>query len=97
MPKRALITAISGQDGSSLAEPLLRKGHELAEGSRLVTPLSSIAPDEVRHFGAQRHVRVRFDEPACAGDTTGMGTTRLLKASETARIMVEPDIKALHS
>lgn len=52
---------------------------------------------EVCHFGAQRHVRVRVDEPEYTRDTTGMGATRLLKASETARIMVEPDIKALHS
>ena len=53
---------------------------DLSEGSRLVTLLSSIAPDEVYHLGAQSHVRVSFDEPEYTGDTAGMGTTRLLEA-----------------
>jgi len=116
VPKKALITGITGQDGSYMAELLLQKGYEvhglirrastfntgridhlytdphdpgarlilhyadLTEGSRLVTLLSSIAPDEVYHLGAQSHVRVSFDEPEYTGDTTGMGTTRLLEA-----------------
>jgi len=116
VPKKALITGITGQDGSYLVELLLQKDYEvhglirrastfntgridhlytdphdrgarlflhyadLTEGSRLVTLLSSIAPDEVYHLGAQSHVRVSFDEPEYTGDTTGMGTTRLLEA-----------------
>jgi GDPmannose 4,6-dehydratase len=116
VPKKALITGITGQDGSYMAELLLEKGYEvhglirrassfntgrinhlytdphehgarlflhyadLTEGSRLVTLLSSIVPDEVYHLGAQSHVRVSFDEPEYTGDTTGMGTTRLLEA-----------------
>ena len=116
MNKKALITGITGQDGSYMAELLLEKGYEvhglirrastfntgridhlytdpheqgtrlhlhyadLTEGSRLVTLLSSIAPDEVYNLGAQSHVRVSFDEPEYTGDSTGMGTTRLLEA-----------------
>jgi GDPmannose 4,6-dehydratase len=116
MPKKALITGITGQDGSYLAELLLEKGYEvhglirrastfntgriehlytdphergtrlflhyadLTEGSRLVTLLSSIAPDEVYNLAAQSHVRVSFDEPEYTADTTGLGTTRLLEA-----------------
>src|SRR5450756_1294150 len=116
VPKKALITGITGQDGSYMAELLLDKGYEvhglirrassfntgridhlytdphdqgarlflhyadLTEGSRLVTLLSSIAPDEVYNLGAQSHVRVSFDEPEYTGDSTGMGTTRLLEA-----------------
>jgi GDPmannose 4,6-dehydratase len=116
VPKKALITGITGQDGSYLAELLLDKGYEvhglirrastfntqridhlyqdpheegarlrlhygdLTEGSRLVTLLSSIGPDEVYHLAAQSHVRVSFDEPEYTGDTTGLGTTRLLEA-----------------
>jgi GDPmannose 4,6-dehydratase len=53
---------------------------DLTEGSRLVTLLSKIAPDEVYHLAAQSHVRVSFDEPEYTGNTTGMGTTRLLEA-----------------
>jgi GDPmannose 4,6-dehydratase len=53
---------------------------DLTEGSRLVTLLASIAPDEVYNLAAQSHVRVSFDEPEYTGDTTGMGTTRLLEA-----------------
>ena len=53
---------------------------DLTDGSRLVTLLSGIRPDEVYHLGAQSHVRVSFDEPEFTGDTTGLGTTRLLEA-----------------
>ena len=114
--KKALITGITGQDGSYLAELLLTKGYEvhglirrassfntgridhlyqdphdsepslvlhyaeLSDSSRLVTLLTSIAPDEVYHLAAQSHVRVSFDEPEYTGDTTGLGTIRLLEA-----------------
>jgi GDPmannose 4,6-dehydratase len=53
---------------------------DLTEGSRLVTLLARIAPDEVYNLAAQSHVRVSFDEPEYTGDSTGMGTTRLLEA-----------------
>lgn len=114
--KRALITGITGQDGSYLAELLLAKGYEvhglvrrsssfntaridhlytdpheadaklflhfadLTDGSRLVTLLNSVHPQEVYHLAAQSHVRVSFDEPEFTGDATGIATTRLLEA-----------------
>jgi GDPmannose 4,6-dehydratase len=114
--KRALITGITGQDGSYLAELLLSKGYEvhglirrastfntsriehlyvdphdplarlflhyadLTDGSRLVTLLERIQPDEVYNLAAQSHVQVSFDEPEFTGLTTGLGTTRLLEA-----------------
>ena len=114
--KRALITGITGQDGSYLAELLLAKGYEvhgiirrastfntqridhlyldphnptaklflhygdLTDGSRLVTLLAEIVPDEIYNLAAQSHVRVSFDEPEYTGDTTGLGTIRLLEA-----------------
>lgn len=116
MKKRALITGITGQDGSYLAELLLRKGYEvhglirrastfntsridhlyvdphtpdaalflhygdLSDGSRLVTLIHEINPDEVYNLAAQSHVRVSFDEPEHTADTTGTGTIRLLEA-----------------
>ena len=116
MAKRALITGITGQDGSYLAELLLSKGYEvhglirrastfnttridhlyvdphdpaaklflhygdLSDGSRMVTLISEIQPDEVYHLAAQSHVRVSFDEPEHTADTTGTGTIRLLEA-----------------
>ena len=114
--KRALITGVTGQDGSYLAELLLEKATrytglirrastfntgrvehlytdphvegakfflhygDLTDGSRLVTLLDKIRPDEVYHLAAQSHVRVSFDEPEFTGDTTGIGTTRILEA-----------------
>jgi len=119
--KRALITGITGQDGSYLAELLLRKGYEvhglirrastfntvridhlyvdphdggalhlhygdLTDGSRLVTLLADIRPHEVYNLGAQSHVRVSFDEPEYTGDSTGMGTIRMLEAVRLAGI-----------
>src|SRR3954449_7663507 len=114
--RRALITGITGQDGSYLAELLLGKGYEvhglirrastfntsridhlyqhphdpearlflpygdLSDGARLVTLLHDIDPDEVYNLAAQSHVRVSFDEPEHTGDTTGVGSIRLLEA-----------------
>lgn len=116
MAKTALITGITGQDGSYLAELLLEKGYQvhgvirrastfnttridhlyqdphdesarmflhygdMSDGSRLVTLLEKIEPDEVYNLAAQSHVRVSFDEPEFTGITTGLGTTRLLEA-----------------
>lgn len=114
--KKALITGITGQDGSYLAELLLSKGYEvhgvirrastfntaridhlyrdphladtklflhygdLSDGSRLVTLLNSVQPDEVYNLAAQSHVRVSFDEPEYTGNSTGLGSIRLLEA-----------------
>jgi GDPmannose 4,6-dehydratase len=120
--KKALITGITGQDGSYLAELLLKKGYEvhglirrsstfntsridhlyvdphepdarlflhfgdLSDGARLVTLLSRIEPDEVYNLAAQSHVRVSFDEPEHTGDTTGIGSIRLLEALRIGRV-----------
>ena len=122
MVRKALITGITGQDGSYLAELLLRKGYEvhglirrsstfntaridhlyvdphevgarlflhygdLTDGSRLVTLLAEINPDEVYNLAAQSHVRVSFDEPAHTGDTSGIGAVRLLEAMRMANV-----------
>jgi GDPmannose 4,6-dehydratase len=116
MNRCALITGITGQDGSYLAELLLRKGYDvhgiirrsstfntqrldhlytdphepashlflhygdLADGSRLVTLLEKVQPDEVYNLAAQSHVRVSFDEPEHTVDTDGVGAVRLLEA-----------------
>jgi GDPmannose 4,6-dehydratase len=45
-----------------------------------VTLLEKVRPDEVYHLAAQSHVRVSFDEPEFTGNTTGLGTARLLEA-----------------
>ncbi len=53
---------------------------DLTDGSRLTTLLADIQPDEVYNLAAQSHVRVSFDEPEHTGETTGLGTIRLLEA-----------------
>ncbi|MCX5349365.1 GDP-mannose 4,6-dehydratase [Streptomyces mirabilis] len=114
--KTALITGITGQDGSYLSELLLDKGYtvhgvvrrastfntcridhlyrdphdpdtrlflhygDLTDGSRMACLLDQVQPDEVYNLAAQSHVRVSFDEPEFTGDTTALGTTRLLEA-----------------
>ncbi|MFF7977810.1 GDP-mannose 4,6-dehydratase [Streptomyces sp. NPDC007901] len=114
--KKALITGITGQDGSYLTELLLQKNYQvhgivrrastfntqridhlyqdphgtdvrlfthygdLSDGSRLAALLEQVQPDEIYHLAAQSHVRVSFDEPEFTGNTTGLGTVRLLEA-----------------
>ena len=53
---------------------------DLTDGSRLSSLLAEIKPQEIYHLAAQSHVRVSFDEPEYTGDTTGLGTIRLLEA-----------------
>jgi GDPmannose 4,6-dehydratase len=53
---------------------------DLSDGSRLVTLLESLRPDEVYNLAAQSHVRVSFDEPEYTGNSTGLGSIRLLEA-----------------
>jgi len=120
--KRALITGITGQDGSYLAEFLLSKGYEvhglirrastfntgridhiytdphmpgtrlflhygdLSDSGQLAHLIYNIQPEEVYHLAAQSHVRVSFDMPEYTGDSTGLGTTRLLEAIRRSAI-----------
>jgi GDPmannose 4,6-dehydratase len=120
--QRALITGISGQDGSYLAEFLLGKGYEVhgivrrassfntgrldhmyqdphEAGSRLqlhygdltdsvalVNLIRAVAPNEVYHLGAQSHVKVSFEIPEYTGESTGLGTIRLLEAIRASGI-----------
>lgn len=53
---------------------------DLSDGSRLAMLLDRIRPQEVYNLAAQSHVRVSFDEPEYTGDSTGLGTIRLLEA-----------------
>jgi len=114
--KAALVTGISGQDGSYLAELLLGKGYQVhgivrrasmfnterlddiyqdphethrrlflhygdvTDASCLVNLIREVQPDEVYHLAAQSHVRVSFDIPEYTGETTALGTIRLLEA-----------------
>lgn len=62
------------QDPHEPSPRLILHYGDLSDGSRLVTLLSEIAPDEVYNLGAQSHVRVSFDEPEHTADVTGTGT-----------------------
>jgi len=59
---------------------------DLSDGTRLVTLLAEIVPDEVYNLAAQSHVRVSFDEPEHTADTTGTGTIRMLEAVRVSGI-----------
>jgi len=122
---KALITGITGQDGSYLAEFLLSKGYEvhgiirrsstfntsrighiyvdphkpgaklflhygdLSDSEQISNIIYNIKPNEVYHLGAQSHVRVSFDIPEYSGNTTGLGTTRILEAIRRSGINVK--------
>jgi len=64
------------QPGASL---FLHYG-DLSDGSRLVSLIATLKPDEIYNLGAQSHVRVSFDEPEYTGNITGLGNARLLEA-----------------
>jgi GDPmannose 4,6-dehydratase len=52
----------------------------------MVTLIDKIEPAEVYNLAAQSHVRVSFDEPEYTGETTGLGTSRLLEAIRMTEI-----------
>lgn len=125
MVKRALITGITGQDGSYLAEFLLSKGYQvhgiirrastfnttridhifvdphnpkaklflhfgdLSDAEQISNLVYNIKPDEIYHLGAQSHVRVSFDIPEYTGNTTALGTVRLLEAIRRSKHKVK--------
>ncbi|HLT11521.1 MAG TPA: GDP-mannose 4,6-dehydratase [Micromonosporaceae bacterium] len=120
--RTAVITGITGQDGSYLAELLLTKGYEvhglirrasmfnthrldgiyqdpheshrrlflhygdITDASRLVNLIREVNPDEVYNLAAQSHVKVSFEMPEYTGQTTALGTIRLLEAIRAAGI-----------
>ncbi|MDD1719706.1 MAG: GDP-mannose 4,6-dehydratase [Methanoregulaceae archaeon] len=53
---------------------------DLSDSEQISHIIRTAAPDEVYNLGAQSHVRVSFDTPEYTGNTTGLGTTRLLEA-----------------
>jgi GDPmannose 4,6-dehydratase len=107
--KIALITGISGQDGSYLAEFLLSKGYEvhgtlrrsssfntgridhifdklhlhyadLLDQTSISSVISKIQPTEVYHLAAMSHVKVSFEVPHYAVNSTAMGTLNILES-----------------
>lgn len=68
------------QDRHDGSPRLLLHYGDLSDGSRLVSLIAELKPDEIYNLGAQSHVRVSFDEPEYTGDITGVGTTRVLEA-----------------
>ena len=115
--KKAVITGITGQDGSYLAEFLLGLGYEvhglirrasssntsridhlldnsdltlhygeLSDSSRMVRLLDEVRPNEIYNLAAQSHVMMSFGEPEYTGNTTGLGTIRLLEAMRILKL-----------
>ncbi|MCA1697181.1 MAG: GDP-mannose 4,6-dehydratase, partial [Actinobacteria bacterium] len=52
----------------------------------LVNLIRDLQPDEVYNLGAQSHVMVSFDVPEYTGETTGMGTVRILEAIRASQV-----------
>lgn len=91
MTKSALITGVTGQDGSYLAEFLLEKGYEVHGIKRRASLFNTgridhiyeaphIEPDEAYNLGAQSRVAVSFEAPEYTADVDVMGALRILEA-----------------
>jgi GDPmannose 4,6-dehydratase len=52
---------------------------DLTDTSSLAALIEKSAPDEVYHLAGQSHVQVSFDLPEYTGETTALGTLRLLE------------------
>ena len=92
--KKALITGITGQDGSYLAELLLEKGYEVHGIKRRASSFNAARNDHIyqglhcSRSAAGRGVQPRrkkpygsqFKSPEYTADVDSMGTLRLLEA-----------------
>ena len=59
---------------------------DLSDSSRLAKLLVDIRPAEIYNLAAQSHVMMSFGEPEYTGNTTGLGTIRLLEALRIAEL-----------
>jgi GDPmannose 4,6-dehydratase len=62
---------------------------DLMDMGSLLDALRISNPDEIYHLAAQSFVGASFEQPACTGEITGLGVTRIL---ETIR-QINPEIK----
>lgn len=105
---KALISGVSGQDGSYLAELLQEKGYEIhgivrrcskpdeqlknlqnvnltlhygdiTDSDSLYRIVRDVMPDELYHLAAQTFVKTSFTTPVDTGNSTALGTMRLLE------------------
>lgn len=81
------------QDPHEAGRRLFLHYGDLSDGSRLVSLIAELKPDEIYNLGAQSHVKVSFDEPEYTGDITGLGNARLLEAVR----LVSPKSKFLQA
>lgn len=113
--KKALITGITGQDGSYLAEQLLDLGYEvhgivrrsssfntgridhifsrlklhygdLTDQNSVISIVAEVRPDEIYHLAAMSHVKVSFEMPAYAVQSTALGTLNILEAVRALKL-----------
>ena len=68
------------QDRHDEAPKLFLHFGDLSDGSRLVSLIAELQPDEIYNLGAQSHVRVSFDEPELTSEVVLLGTLRVLEA-----------------
>jgi GDPmannose 4,6-dehydratase len=93
--RRALITGISGQDGSYLAELLLGKGYEvfgivrgsptaryenLLDQMTLLEAINTAQPDELYNLAATSFVPASWHQPVMTAQFTAVGVTAMLEA-----------------
>ena len=81
----ALITGITGQDGSYLAEFLLSKGYTIIGMSRRTSTLNferieEYKPDEVYNLAAQSFVPASWPQAVLTAEVTAVGVLRILDA-----------------
>ena len=102
--KKALITGITGQDGSYLSELLLEKGYDvygiirrkskvdyavMTDLSSLIKAVEASQPDEVYNLAAQSFVAVSWDNPTATAEINALGVVNILEAIR----LIKPDAR----
>lgn len=95
--KRALISGISGQDGSYLAELLISKGYEVQglprEAVEMRRAVSAFVPDEVYNLGGVTDLKTAYAEP----DMTWRANYEYVAALLEASLKANPSVRFLQA
>src|SRR6266851_10004206 len=97
MTKRAIVTGITGQDGSYLAELLLEhlldrldlRPADLLDQLSLIRLVDEVRPQEFYNLAAMSFVPASWDQPMLTGEFNAQGVTRILDAIRR----VDPSIR----
>lgn len=93
MTKKALITGITGQDGSYLAELLLKKGYEVYGLIRRTSSFNTSRIDHIYHDSHEKNVKLKLIFSDLADSSSLMGILSDIKPKEIYNLAAQSHVR----